>query len=66
MRDNVKLDLAIEIMAAKVAKVLTENSNQELVDKIMLEREQMYSGNMEVIEKIIKIYGPEVREGEGE
>lgn len=61
MKDHTKLDVAIEIMALKVAKVLQENSSQKEINDILKERDEMYSGNMEIIEKIIKIYGPEIK-----
>lgn len=60
---NTKLEVAIEILAAKIAS--NYNQGYRIKDnemKILLkEREEMYIGNEKVIEKIIKEYGPEVK-----
>lgn len=60
---NTKLEVAIEIMAAKIA--LCSKKGQDTNDlemrKLLKEREEMYIGNQEVIEKIIKEYAPEIK-----
>ena len=60
---NTKLEIAVEIMAAKIAQVSKEgyslkNSN---LKNLLEERNEMYKGNDEIIEKIIKEYGPEIK-----
>ncbi len=60
MNDNVKLDIAIEIMSSKVADVM-EGKNKKEIDKILEEREQMYLGNWEVINKILTEYSEDVK-----
>lgn len=60
---NTKLEVAIEILAAKIAsqycKGYTIRDNEMKI--LLKEREDMYTGNREVIEKIIKVYGLEVK-----
>lgn len=60
---NTKLEVAVEILAAKIAMISNEGytSKDEEMQKLLKEREEMYKGNIEIIEKIIKEYGAEVR-----
>ena len=58
---NTKLEIAVEVIAAKIAKVsndgytIKNKKMQELIE----ERNQMYQGNEQIIDKIIKEYGKE-------
>ena len=60
---NTKLEVAVEILATKIA--ITSNQGYTSKDKeiqnLLKEREEMYKGNLELIEKIIEEYGPEVK-----
>lgn len=60
---NTKLEVAIEIMAVKIAsaskKGLTTNDKEMQI--LLQERENLYSGDEVTINKIIDIYGPEVK-----
>lgn len=60
---NTKLEVAIEILAAKISSCYkqgyTVKDNE--IKELLKEREEMYTGNKEVIEKIIREYGPEVK-----
>lgn len=60
---NTKLEVAIEIMAAKIAsaskKGLTTKDKEMQI--LLQERENLYSGDEVTINKIIDIYGPEVK-----
>lgn len=58
MNANTKLEIAVEIMAAKIA--LCYNSKENLKE-LLEEREEMYKGNAQVIDKIIKEYGPTIK-----
>lgn len=60
MNDNVKLDIAIEIMSSKVAEAM-DKGNREEVDALLEEREQMYLGNWDVINKILEVYSNDVK-----
>lgn len=60
---NTKLEVAVEILAAKIAK--TSEEGYKIEDKemqiLLNEREEMYKGNEDIIEKIIKEYGSEIK-----
>ena len=60
MNDNVKLDIAIEIMSSKVAEAM-DRGNKEEIDALLEEREQMYLGNWDVINKILESYSDDVK-----
>lgn len=60
---NTKLEIAVEVISAKIANLSNEGYNEtnEEMQVLLKERSQMYSGNEEVIDKIINIYGPEIK-----
>ena len=64
MNDNIKLEVAIEIMASKIARATRNGASDEEIKKLMEEREKMYRCDMSVIDKIINVYGKELRENE--
>ncbi len=63
MNDNIKLEVAIEIMASKIASMAKKgyDNNSKEMKKLLEEKKEMYNCNMEVIDKIITIYGEELR-----
>ena len=63
MSDNIKLEVAIEIMATKIANTvrLGYDENSEELKLLLKEKKEMYEFNRDVIEKIITVYGPEVK-----
>ena len=63
MNDNIKLEVAIEIMASKIASMAKKgyDNNSKEMKKLLQEKKEMYNCNMEVIDKIITIYGEELR-----
>jgi hypothetical protein len=64
MNDNIKLEVAIEIMASKIAKTSKQgydiNSNE--MKLLLEEKEKMYNCDMDTIDKIINVYGKELKE----
>lgn len=60
---HIKAEIAVEIMAAKIAQASQNgydvNSNQ--MKELLKERDKMYDGDADIIEKIINIYGPEIK-----
>ena len=60
---NTKLEVAVEIIAAKIASLSNAGYNEtnEEMQILLKEREQMYTGDEEVINKIINVYGPEIK-----
>lgn len=63
MSFNTKLEIAVEVLAAKIAEASREGltADDEEMKKLLDERVEMYSGNEEVIDKIINVYGPELK-----
>ena len=55
MNSITKLEIAVEIIANKIAKAARENDGK--IDKYLKEREEMYNGNDKIINKIIEEYG---------
>ena len=51
MNSNTKLEIAVEIIANKIAKAAREND--EKTDQYLKERKDMYNGNNKIINKII-------------
>lgn len=64
MNDNIKLEVAIEIMASKIARMIQNGFNLEdkEIQNLLYEKEQMYKGNQEIINKILEVYGKELKE----
>ena len=60
---NTKLEIAVEIIASKIAMLSLNGHTVDNVTmkKLIKEREEMYKGNKEVIEKILSEYGPEIK-----
>lgn len=64
MENSARLEVASRIMALKIAIVISKkgyNLEDEEIQLLMKEKEEMKKGNKEVIDKIIKEYGPEVK-----
>lgn len=63
MNDNVKLDIAIEIMSTKIANAMNNGTRKE-VEQLLEERKQLYLGNWDIINKILEVYSKDVKRGE--
>lgn len=63
MNPNIKLEVAVEILATKIAmhSMKGYNVKDEEMKRMIKEREEMYKGNEIIIDKIIKEYGTEVK-----
>ena len=63
MNANTELEIAVEIIAAKIAITSIQGfkTDSEEMRTLIKEREEMYKGNKTVINKIIKEYGPEIK-----
>lgn len=57
------MEIAIEILAAKIADMSNNGYNVESseMQELLSERQQLYSGNTSIFKKIITIYGPEMK-----
>lgn len=64
MNDNTKLEIAVEIMAATIAMYSKKgyDIDSEEMQTLAKEREEMYKGNAEVIDKIINVYGKVIKD----
>lgn len=60
---NTKLEIAVEIMAAKIAKTSKDGYkiDDEKMQQLIKERNKMYIGNEDIIDKLIREYGPEIK-----
>ena len=60
---NTKLEVALEILAAKIAKTSKQGFtvNDIKMQNLLKERDSLYSGDEEILNKIIKEYGPEMK-----
>ncbi len=60
---NTKLEVAVEIISAKIANLSNEGytTDDEEMRNLLKEMDKMYTGDEETIEKIINIYGPEIK-----
>ncbi len=63
MNNNTKLEVAVEILAATIAMYSRKgyDVDSKEIQNLMKERDEMYKGNTEIIDKIINIYGENVR-----
>lgn len=52
MRDNVKFDVALEIISSKIAEAI-KNKDRELTNNYLREREEIYLGNWDTINKVL-------------
>lgn len=60
---NTKLEVAVEVISAKIAYLANagyDETNEEM-QNLFKERIKMYMGDEEVINKIINVYGPEMK-----
>lgn len=60
---NTKLEIAVEIIAAKIAKCSRDGYRIKdyEIKNLLKERDEMYKGNEEIIDKIINVYGKEIK-----
>ena len=52
MRENVKFDVALEIISSKIADAI-KNKDRKLSEQYLNEREEIYLGNWDIIEKVL-------------
>lgn len=63
MNENTKLEIAVEVMAAKIAKTSQEGIEleDEKMKELLKEKVKMYQGDEKVLDKIINVYGKELK-----
>lgn len=67
MNSNTKLEVAIEIMASKIAQMSRDgyDVDSKEMKQLLNEKEKMYNCDKDILDKIINIYGKELRERTG-
>ena len=60
MNDNVKLDIAIELISTKIAIAMEKKEDDEL-KKLLEEREKLYLGDWNIINKVLNDYSEDVK-----
>lgn len=60
---NTKLEIAIEVIAAKISDATKQGltASDDRMNELLKERDELYSGNIEILDKIINIYGKEIK-----
>ena len=60
---NTKLEVAVEIISAKIASLSNAGytTDDEEMRTLLKEMDKMYTGDEKTIEKIINVYGPEIK-----
>lgn len=63
MSDNIKLEVAVEIMASKIAQMTRQGYtvNDKEMQQLLEERRKMYNCDMKIINKVIDVYGKELK-----
>ena len=67
MNNFVKMDVAIELLADKISRTsrkFIETKDMKYEDELNYlfnERDKMYNGDVNIIDKIINVYGPEIK-----
>lgn len=60
---NTKLEIAVEILATKISNTLEKGYNEDSseIKELIQERDEMYKGNLSIIEKIITKYAEDIK-----
>lgn len=63
MNDNIKLEVAIEIISSKIAQTIRDGYDVDSIEmkQLLEERKRLYNCDMEIIDKIINVYGKELK-----
>ena len=61
---NTKLELAVELIAEKIAKLSNSGvpTNDEKIKQLLVERERVYSCDEQTISTVIDVYGSEMKQ----
>lgn len=67
MNNFVKMDVAIELLADKISKttrkyeITNDLEYENELNNLIIERNKIYSGDINIIDKVINIYGAELK-----
>ena len=55
--DSIKFDIALDLIANKISGINMEQDNYEELNSLMVDREKIYNGDVNTIDKVISLYG---------
>lgn len=58
--DNVKFEVASEILAMKIALAISIKNEKEL-KKLLIEQNKLYTYDEKIINKVLDVYGSEIK-----
>lgn len=58
--ENVKLEVALEILAMKIALSISSN-NIKKINKLLIEQRKIYNYDEKIIDKVLNVYGNEIK-----
>ncbi len=60
---NTKLEIAVEILATKISNTLEKGYSEDSreIKELIKDRDEMYKGNLSIIEKIITKYAEDIK-----
>ena len=58
--DNVKLEVALEILTLKIALTVSSDNSEEL-SKLLIEQKRIYSYDEKIIDQVLNVYGREIK-----
>lgn len=58
--DNIKFEVALEILAMKIA-IAISSSNEKEFKELLTEQNKLYTYDEKIINKILDIYGSEIK-----
>lgn len=58
--DNVKLEVALEILTLKIALTISSDNSEEL-SKLLIEQKRIYSYDEKIIDQVLNVYGREIK-----
>lgn len=56
MDNFIKFDMAVELMANKISNFNIEQNDENELKALILEREKVYQGDIDIINKIVDTY----------
>ena len=58
--NNVKFEVALEILSMKIALTISTKDQKEL-EKLLIEQNKLYTYDEEIINKVLDVYGSEIK-----
>lgn len=58
--DNVKFEVALEILAMKIA-IAISSANEKELKKLLMEQNKLYTYDGKIINKVLDVYGSEIK-----